>query len=147
MAGLLQGKRRFAIENIESTEPYMMARVKALEEQTITDEQNREFEAIVASIKDLSIRLIKGSGNIPPEASFAVKNINGGSFLINFIASNTEMSVTHKQEILECEDLYKRGMLLLEHLSREVQLLDLKNDIQTKVKQDIDQQQREYLLQ
>ncbi len=144
---IIQGKRRFAIENIESTEPYMMARVKALEEQTITDEQNREFEAIVASIKDLSIRLIKGSGNIPPEASFAVKNINGGSFLINFIASNTEMSVTHKQEILECEDLYKRGMLLLEHLSREVQLLDLKNDIQTKVKQDIDQQQREYLLQ
>ena len=144
---IIQGKRRFAIDALESTEPYMMARVRALDEQIISEEQNREFEAIVASIKDLSIRLIKGSGNIPPEASFAVKNIDGGAFLINFIASNTEMAVPHKQTILECEDLYKRGMLLLEHLSREVQLLDLKNDIQTKVKQDIDQQQREYLLQ
>lgn len=144
---IIQGKRRFAVEGIESTEPYLMANVKALSEIEVPEEQNREFEALVASIKDLSIRLIKGSGNIPPEASFAVKNIEGGSFLINFIASNTEMSVSHKQAVLECEDLYKRGMLLLEHLSREVQLLDLKNDIQTKVKQDIDQQQREYLLQ
>lgn len=144
---IIQGKRRIALESLEGTEPYMTARVRALVDQEVADDQAREFEAVVASIKDLSIRLIKGSGNIPPEASFAVKNIEGGTFLINFIASNTEMTVNHKQEILECEDLYKRGMLLLEHLSREVQLLDLKNDIQTKVKQDIDQQQREYLLQ
>lgn len=144
---IIQGKRRILVESLEGVEPYMTARVKALDESQVGESQMREFEAVVASIKDLSVRLIKGSGNIPPEASFAVKNISGGAFLINFIASNTEMPVNNKQDILACDDLYKRGMLLLEYLSREVQLLDLKNDIQTKVKQDIDQQQREYLLQ
>ncbi len=144
---IIQGKRRIEVESIISTEPYMTAKVRALDEPPVTESQMREFEAIVGSIKDLSIKLIQGSGNIPSEASFAVKNISGGAFLINFIATNTEMPVHNKQEILACEDQYKRGMLLLEYLSREVQLLDLKNDIQTKVKQDIDQQQREYLLQ
>lgn len=144
---IIQGKRRFEVEELTASEPYLKAHVRPLTEEPASEEMTREFEAVTSSIKDLSVRLIKGSANIPHEASFAVKNIEGSHFLINFIATNTEMTVHHKQEILECTDIYKRGMLLLEYLSREVQLLDLKNDIQTKVKQDIDQQQREYLLQ
>lgn len=144
---IIQGKRRFQIEEIHSSDPYLMARISPLEDLELANNRNREFDAVISSIKDLSIRLIKGSVNIPHEATFAVKNIEGGAFLIHFITSNTEISIPHKQQILECNDVHQRGMLLLEHLSREIQLLDLKNDIQTKVKQDIDQQQREYLLQ
>jgi len=117
-----------------------------LEEQLPEGDDKREFEAVVSSIKDLSIRLIKGSSNIPQEASFALKNISSASFLINYIASNTELKVNEKQKLLETAGLKERGMALVEHLVQAVQLLEIKNDIQSKVKMDIDQQQREYFL-
>nr|WP_319400308.1 endopeptidase La [uncultured Carboxylicivirga sp.] len=144
---IIQGKKRFRLDEITTDEPYHMAKVTGLEDELPNDTTKSEFEAVVSSIKDLSLRVIKASSHIPPEASFAIKNIESDGFLINFVGSNSEMSVEEKQKILEFESLLDRGMSLLEHLAREVQMQELKNDIQSKVKQDIDQQQREYLLQ
>ncbi len=142
---IIQGKKRFEIEEIAKKEPYISAHVIGLEDvKPITNK--REFEAIVGSLKDLSIKIIKLSSNIPPEASFAVKNIESSTFLINFICSNAELETREKQKFLEFNDLRERGIKLLEHLTKEVQMLELKSDIQSKVKLDIDQQQREYML-
>ncbi|WP_430814196.1 endopeptidase La [Carboxylicivirga sp. RSCT41] len=143
---IIQGKKRFQLEEMITDEPYHMAKVKGLEDEK-DEEQHNEFEAVVSSIKDLSLRVIKANSNVPPEASFAVKNIENDGFLINFVCSNSEISVDEKQELLAKNSLFDRGMLLLEHLAREVQMQELKSDIQSKVKLDIDQQQREYMLQ
>ncbi|GAF01644.1 LON peptidase substrate-binding domain-containing protein [Saccharicrinis fermentans] len=145
-SAIIQGKVRFKVEEFVTTEPYLKAKVSQLQDVTPEDDKSRDYEALVGSLKDLSLRIIKYSANIPPEASFAVKNIENSSFLINFICSNTEISVKDKQGLLGIDELRDRGMKLLEHLTREVQLLELKNDIQSKVKLDIDQQQREYML-
>ncbi|WP_439181930.1 endopeptidase La [Carboxylicivirga taeanensis] len=143
---IIQGKKRFEIQEMITDEPYHMAKVNGLEDEK--DEERRdEFEAVVSSIKDLSLRVIKASSNVPPEASFAVKNIENNAFLINFVCSNSDISVDEKQKLLSESKLFDRGMLLLEHLAREVQMQELKSDIQSKVKLDIDQQQREYMLQ
>lgn len=142
---IIQGKRRFRLEEIVSEDPYFIARVSALEDKKPI-ESTREFDAIVGSLKDLALRIIKLSPNIPQEASFAIKNIESTTFLINFIASNTDVNIQEKQKLLEINDLKERGILLLEYLTREVQMLELKNDIQAKVKTDLDQQQREFLL-
>lgn len=144
---IIQGKKRFRLDEIVTDEPYHMAKATGMEEVLPNENTKNEFEAVVSSIKDLSLRVIKASSHVPPEASFAIKNIENDGFLINFVGSNSEMSVKEKQRILECKSLLDRGMALLEHLAREVQMQELKNDIQSKVKQDIDQQQREYLLQ
>ena len=144
---IIQGKKRFRMHEIISTEPYYTARVEALEDEVPEENETDKFEAVVSSIKDLSLRIIKSSSNLPPEASFAIKNIDNPGFLINFVSSNTDIKIKYKQELLEVDDLIARGMKLLEHLAREVQMNELKNDIQSKVKLDIDQQQREYLLQ
>lgn len=142
---IIQGKKRFRIDTIVSQNPYLVARVKPLKEvKPLTRDQ--EFEAIVGSLKDLSLRIIKLSSSIPPEASFAVKNIESSSFLINFICSNSDLEIREKQKLLEEDELKKRGIDLLQFLTKEVQMLELKNDIQTKVKLDLDQQQREFLL-
>jgi len=143
---IIQGKKRFELEEMITDEPYHMAKVKGLEDDK-DEKQRNEFEAVVSSIKDLSLRVIKASSNVPPEASFAVKNIENDAFLINFVCSNSEISVSEKQDLLAKDSLFDRGMLLLEHLAREVQMQELKSDIQSKVKLDIDQQQREYMLQ
>jgi len=142
---IIQGKRRMYLEEQISDEPYLIAKVRQLTD-TKPKKKDPEFEAIVGSLKDLSLRIIKLSSNIPPEASFAVKNIESSTFLINFISSNSDIKLTDKQLLLEQDDLKKRGVALLEYLVREVQLLELKNDIQSKVRLDIDQQQREFML-
>ncbi|MBN2212928.1 MAG: endopeptidase La [Bacteroidales bacterium] len=142
---IIQGKKRFAIKGLVSSEPYFLVKIKPLLDTKPT-KKNDEFEAIVGSLKDLSLKIIKLSTNIPPETSFAVKNIESSSFLINFISSNSDIKLYEKQRLLEIGDLKKRGIALLEYLSREVQMLELKLDIQTKTKIDLDQQQREYFL-
>ncbi len=144
---IIQGRKRFKWHEITSEDPYFVARISLLEELIPENDDKREFEAVVSSLKDLSLRVIKNSPQIPQEASFALKNIDNSAFLINYIGSNTELKVADKQHILETDDLKKRGLLLVEHLVKEVQFLEIKNDIQSKVKIDIDQQQREYLLQ
>jgi ATP-dependent Lon protease len=142
---IIQGKRRFVINEVVTTEPYYLARVSALNDIK-PRRKDHEFEAIVGSLKDLSLKIIKLSSNIPPETSFAVKNIESSAFLINFISSNSDIRMMEKQHLLEQNNLKKRATELLQYLSREVQMLELKHDIQTKVKIDMDQQQREYFL-
>jgi ATP-dependent Lon protease len=141
---IIQGKKRFRVREFVSDKPYLVASTEVLEE--LHTDNTDELKAIVASLKDLSLKIIKLSSNIPPEATFAVKNIESSSFLINFLSSNNDMEIKEKQKLLEIDDLKQRGIRLLEYLAKEVQMLELKNDIQSKVKHDLDQQQREYLL-
>jgi ATP-dependent Lon protease len=142
---IIQGKRRICLDAPIKEEPYLTAKIHQLTD-TKPKKKDSEFEAIVGSLKDLSLRIIKLSTNIPPEASFAVKNIESSTFLINFISSNSDIKLPDKQRLLDESDLKKRGTALLEYLVREVQLLELKNDIQSKVRLEVDQQQREYML-
>lgn len=142
---IIQGKKRFQLEEIIATEPYLIGKVIPMDDSK-PRKKDPEFEAIIGSLKDLSLKIIKLSSNIPQETSFAVKNIESSSFLINFISSNSDIKIAEKQQLLETNNLKKRATLLLQYLAREVQLLELKNDIQNKVRLDIDQQQREYFL-
>ena len=142
---IIQGKKRFQVDSFVSEEPYFVAKTTALSDVK-PEAKDREFEAIVGSLKDLSLRIIKLSSNIPPEASFAVRNIESSSFLINFICSNSDVELKDKQELLQESNLKTRGTSLLKHLSKEIQILELKHDIQNKVKTDLDQQQREFML-
>jgi ATP-dependent Lon protease len=142
---IIQGKKRFQLGDMVDEDPYFVAHVKALEEIK-PSQKDSEYAAIIGSLKDISLKIIKLSTNIPPEASFAVKNIESSTFLINFIGSNSEIQLDKKQSLLEIDKLKDRAIKLLELLAKEVQLLELKNDIQSKVKIDIDQQQREYML-
>ena len=144
---IIQGKKRFQLIEMVDDDPYFIGKVSVLEDKEPEGDKTREFEAIVSSLKDLSLTLIKQSPNVPPEASFAVRNIESPSFLINYVSSNSDIPVKEKQRLLEVDDLKERGMRLVEYLVREVKLMEIKNDIQSKVKQDMDQQQREYLLQ
>ncbi|MCF8226758.1 MAG: endopeptidase La [Bacteroidales bacterium] len=141
---IIQGRKRFKVEDILTDKPYHIAKILPLEDSV--EEPMEEAEAVAATLKDLAIKIIKLSSNIPTEATFAVKNIESPSFLVNFLASNSEMNLKEKQKMLEMNNVVKRGLYLLEHLSKEVQMLELKNDIQSKVKTDLDQQQREFLL-
>ncbi|MGQ8337625.1 endopeptidase La [Sunxiuqinia sp. A32] len=142
---IIQGKRRFQTLEYEEEFPYLKAKVTLLEEITPQNE-SAEFNAIVGSLKDLSIKIAQYSSNVPPEATFAVKNIENSTFLINFICSNTDLKVEEKQALLEIPDIRERGIQAISYLVKEVQMLELKRDIQSKVKTDLDQQQREFLL-
>ena len=142
---IIQGKRRFSLQEITVEEPYFRARIAPFEEIR-PKADDKEFAALVSTLKDTALQIIKQSPNIPSEAGFAIKNIDSPSFLINFISSNMNADVAHKQSMLEVADLKQRAELVLQHITRELQMLELKNQIQTKVKIDIDQQQREYFL-
>ncbi|PNQ72320.1 endopeptidase La [Hanstruepera neustonica] len=142
---IIQGKKRFQIDEVVSEKPYLTATVKEVPEARPA-EQNEEFNAIIDSIKELSLQIIKDSPNIPSEASFAIKNIQSDSFLINFVSSNMNLSVTEKQQLLEINDLKERALETLKYMNIEFQKLELKNDIQLKVQSDMNQQQREYFL-
>ncbi|MFO7720018.1 MAG: endopeptidase La [Gillisia sp.] len=142
---IIQGKKRFEIAEVISEKPYLTASIKEVSELR-PDAKNAEFSAIIESIKDLALQIIKGSPNIPSEASFAIKNIESPSFLINFVSSNMNLSVAEKQELLETNDLKDRALATLKYMNVEHQKLELKNDIQSKVQSDMSQQQREYFL-
>jgi ATP-dependent Lon protease len=142
---IIQGKKRFKFLDVVADKPFLLARIEVLEDVKSGKDEDK-LKAIVGALKDLSMKIIKLSSNIPPEATFAVKNIESPAFLINFLSSNNDMELKEKQKLLEINDLETRGIKLLEYLSKESQMLELKNDIQSKVKTDIDQQQREYLL-
>lgn len=141
---IIQGKKRFKTIEFTQSEPYFKARVESFRD--LEFEMDEEFEAIVSTIKDLALKIIEVSPNIPSEAQFAIKNIESSTFLINFIASNMNLEVDQKQELLEENDFKKRASKVLRHLTEELQMLEMKNEIQSKVKSDIDKQQREYFL-
>jgi ATP-dependent Lon protease len=142
---IIQGRKRMILKELVSNEPYFMARVKSIPEAK-PEKTSKDFDAIVGSLKDLSLKIIKINPNISPEASFAIKNIENNTYLINFICSNTDIKVQDKQKLLEINSLRDRGFMLLEFLVQEIQVLELKNELQSKVKSDLDQQQREFLL-
>jgi len=142
---ILQGKKRFAIDAVTSEKPYLKALIKEVEEKR-PSKHDTEFSAIVDSVKDLAITIIKESPNIPSEATFAIKNIESQSFLINFVSSNMNLSVNEKQSLLAMNVLKERALETLRIMNVELQKLELKNDIQSKVRFDLDQQQREYFL-
>jgi ATP-dependent Lon protease len=142
---IIQGKKRFELAEVLTEEPYITATVRETMEKR-PDKDAQEFLAIIESIKDLALKIIRDNPNIPSEASFAIKNIQSNSFLINFVSSNLNLDVNEKQELLEIGNLKDRALATLKYMNIELQKLELKNVIQSKVRSDMDQQQREYFL-
>ena len=142
---IIQGKKRFQINELIQEQPYLKAKVQeAIEDKEVDDP--KEFSAIIDSVKEQALEVIKENPMLPTEASFAIKNIQSDSFLVNFISSNMELSVMQKQVVLEKDNLKERALLTLKNLNKELQKLQLRNDIQSKTRSDLDQQQREYYL-
>lgn len=142
---IIQGKRRFEIVEPTQTEPYMRADVNVLSEKPL-EKGNKELDMMFKTIKDLALQIIRDSPNIPSEAQFAIGNIDSPTFLVNFISSNMNADVAKKQAMLEEMDMHTRVMKVLEHLTLEVQMLEMQNEIQNRVRKDLDKQQREYFL-
>ncbi|WP_437921317.1 endopeptidase La [Sphingobacterium sp. LRF_L2] len=142
---IIQGKQRFKITEMLTTDPYLKAKVERVPEDK-PKISNREFKALISSIKELALQIIQLSPNLPSEAGLAIKNIESPTFLVNFISSNMSLETEQKQNLLEIKDFVKRAKNLLEHLTTEIQLLELKNQIQNKVRIDLDKQQRDYFL-
>ncbi len=142
---IIQGKRRIRLKEATQTDPYFRATVEPFKNEEKAPKSER-FKALIGSIRDMALRIINESPNIPSEASIAIKNIESPVFLINFISANMQTEVKDKQHMLEIKDLQARATQVLEYLTRELQMLEIKNDIQSKVKSDIEKQQREYFL-
>ena len=142
---IIQGKKRFQIKNIVSEDPFILSSVDEIKEFN-PEKDDKEFIATIDSIKDLSLKIINDNPNIPTEASFAIKNIHSNSFLVNFVSSNMNISISDKYKILEIDNLQQRALCCLKFMNIEFQKLSLKNDIQSRVRTDLDQQQREYYL-
>lgn len=145
VTAIIQGKKRFSVEEYTQEEPYFKARVLPFEEELAPE--NDHLNALIDAMRDTATQIIKLSPNIPSEASIAIKNIESPTFLVNFIASNMNVDVVEKQELLEMKDIYKKSKVVLEHLTKEQKMLELKNEIQSKVKGDIDKQQKDFFLQ
>ena len=141
---IIQGKQRFTLHEQIQSEPYITASIKKFTETKL--KKGKEFNALIASIKELALQIIKHSPNIPSETGIAIKNIESPTFLINFISSNMNADIEFKQNLLEMKDLRKRAEKVLEQLTVELQLLELKTQIQNKVRVDLDKQQRDYYL-
>ena len=142
---IIQGKKRFKIDNLISNLPYLKVKISSIIENKIQKKES-EFKLTVESIKETAIKIINENQNIPSEASFAIKNIQSDSFLINFVSSNMNLTVNDKQKILSSKNISERALLCLKYINLEYQKLELKNDIQSRVRNDLDQQQREYYL-
>ena len=140
---IIQGKKRFKVLEWTQTEPYNRAKVEFLPE-FVPAEDDVEFNILMESIKDVAAQLIQDSPHIPTEAQAALDNIKSNTFLLNFIASNSSMTLDKKQEVLELDELKDRATKVLEGLNLELKMLEVKNEIQ--VKHEFDQQQREYFL-
>ena len=141
---IIQGKQRFSLLEEVQSEPYIKVKVSKFTEAK--HKVDKEFKALVASIREMSSQIIQLSPNIPSEAGMALKNIESTSFLINFISSNMNADVMDKQKMLEMDNLRERAMMVMELLTLELQMLELKNQIQSKVRVDLDKQQRDYFL-
>ncbi len=142
---IIQGKKRFEILEVLRNEPYFFAKVKTYEPKAKTPDTDN-FNALISSIKDLSVQIIDKSPSIPTDAAFAINNIESAVFLVNFVSSNLNVSSDEKQMLLEMTNIEDRSHKILEILTKELQLLELKNQIQKKVKVDMDKQQRDFLL-
>ena len=141
---IIQGKQRFRLNKEVQSDPYIKATIQKFEE--VRPKSDKEFKAIMASIKEMAMQIIQLSPNIPSEAGIAIRNIESPSFLINFISSNMNADVPVKQQMLEVANLRDRANMVMEHLTVELQMQELKNQIQSKVRVDLDKQQRDYFL-
>ena len=141
---VIQGKRRFEVVEYTQTDPYLRAKINSIDETA--GEDTAELEGRVRSIKELAIQIVSMSPNLPSEAAYAIQNIESPGFLIHFIASNLQIDVQKKQELLEMRPLVDRAEKVLEHLQQEIRVLQISEEIRSKVKTDVDQQQREFLL-
>lgn len=142
---IIQGRQRMRIEELVQQDPYLRARVSPYRDQK-PRKNDKEFQALIGSMNDLAKQIIEMSPNIPTEATVALRNIETPAFLVNFIASNLNIEVAEKQRLLEIENLKLRANEVLVLMNREFQMLELKNQIQNKVRTDMDKQQREYYL-
>ena len=142
---IIQGKKRFEIEEITQQEPYFKAKVKSFEQENVIPD-TKKFDALISSVKDMAIQIIEKSPSIPTEAVFALNNIESAAFLINFVSSNLNVENETKQKLLELTNVEERANLVLEILTKELHMVNLKTDIQKKVKVDMDKQQRDYML-
>ncbi len=142
---IIQGKKRFRVNAFLQDDPYFIASVGQFETNRPLTKDKR-FNALIASVKDLAIQIINLSPNLPSDSVFAIRNIESPVFLVNFISSNLNISVEEKQSLLSIDDLVERASMVLGLLTRELQIIELKNQIQSKVKIDLDKQQRDYLL-
>jgi ATP-dependent Lon protease len=142
---IIQGKQRFEIEKREQEDPFMTAKVNYLDDK-FPSKNKKETKAILQSIKDAANKILKLNPEIPQEAQIAIDNIDSPSFLTHFLSSNLSADVEVKQKLLEINNGSKRATLLLEYMLKDIQVLELKQEIQNKVHSDIDQQQRDYFL-
>jgi len=143
---IIQGKKRFKIKSIVKTDPYIQATIDPVSDRS-QKKSDGKFSATIDAIKDIALKIIKENPNIPSEASFAIKNIHSSTFLIKNVCSNMNITIKDKQDMLSSISVEKRALKCLKFLNVEYEKLALKNDIQSKVKNDLDQQQREYYLQ
>jgi len=142
---IIQGKQRFEILEIIQNDPFLVAKIKELEEY-FPDKNKKETKAILESIKETAIKIMSLNPEIPQEAQVALDNIDNPNFLTHFLSSNINADVKDKQALLEIQSGLKRATTLLEYLLKDLQMLELKHEIQKKVNSDIDQQQRDYYL-
>ncbi|MEQ9423775.1 MAG: endopeptidase La [Cyclobacteriaceae bacterium] len=142
---IIQGKKRFLIEEVTQEDPYITAQVKLINEE-FPDPKKREVKAVVQSLKDSAKKILKLNPEIPQDAQIALDNIESSSFLTHFLSSNVNVEVKEKQKLLEINNGMDRAQLLLEYMLKDIQMLELKHEIQSKVHTDIDQQQRDYYL-
>nr|MDQ3395683.1 endopeptidase La [Bacteroidota bacterium] len=142
---IIQGKKRFLVNSFVQEDPYITAKVTIVDE-SFPDKKKKETQAIVRSLKDAASKILKLNPEIPQEAQVALDNIESPSFLTHFLSSNISADVGDKQKLLEINDGLKRATLLLEYMHKDIQMLELKQEIQNKVHTDIDQQQRDYYL-
>jgi ATP-dependent Lon protease len=142
---IIQGKKRFKVEEITEDEPYFKAKITVLVEENLKDDA--DFSAMVSSIKDLAAQIIGLSPNLPSEASIILKNIENPSFLIHFVSSNLNSDIREKQKLLEINNIKARAELLMNLMQTELQYAELKNKVTNKTRNELDKQQREYFLQ
>lgn len=142
---IIQGKRRFRVKEFVESDPYLKASITPFTD-TLPDKENGEYQALIRSVKELALSIINQSPQIPSEAGFAIQNIDSPTFLVNFISSNMSAEVQEKQTMLEEQVFMERTKLVLKQLTMELQMLQMKNEIQDKVKSDLDRQQREFFL-
>ncbi len=142
---IIQGRKRFKIEEITAEDPYFKATIKILDEETLKGDN--DFDALVGSIKDLASQIINLSPNLPSEAAIILKNIENPSFLIHFVSSNLNSDLKQKQQLLEISNLKARAELLMNLMHTELQYAELKNKVTNKTRAELDKQQREYFLQ
>ncbi|MDQ6477702.1 endopeptidase La [Dyadobacter sp. LHD-138] len=142
---IVQGRQRFEIKKILSEDPYLTAEVEAIEDSFVTPTK-KESKALLQSLRDGAHKIMRLNPEIPQEARIALDNIESPVFLIHFLSSNINVEVADKQRLLEERNGHKQATLLLQYMMREIEMLELKREIQSKASSDIDQQQRDYYL-